>query len=41
MPGQQATLDISARITGYQNSLQQMRKAINQLDPGSSMAQSL
>lgn len=41
MAGQQATLDISARITGYQASLQQMRKAIDQIDPGSVMGKSL
>lgn len=41
MPGQQATIDISARITGYQSSLNQLKQAIDQLDPGSSIRKSL
>lgn len=41
MHGQQASLNISARIEGYQSSLQQFRKAINQLDPGDQVRKSL
>jgi len=36
-----ATLDISARIEGYQSSLQQFKRAIDQLDVGSQVRKSL
>lgn len=35
------TVDISARITGYEQSLAQLRNAIARLDPGSALARSL
>lgn len=35
------TVDISARITGYEQSLNQLRVAISKLDPGSELAKSL
>ena len=39
--GQGITLDISARITGYQDSLNQLKSAIDKLDPGSRLARNL
>ena len=34
-------IDLSAKITGYQSSLQQLKQALNQLDPGASIKKSL
>ena len=39
--GKGVTVDISARITGYERSLEQLRTAIAKLDPGSTLARNL
>lgn len=38
---QGVTFDISARVTGYEQSIRQLREALNKLDPGSNIALSI
>ena len=35
------TLDVKARVSGYEQSIQQLREALNKLDPGSNIARSI